>query len=88
MKIRFHSHTYYPLRSPEGRRLCAIMLVLSLIQDAVAEVMGANLQGQDAANQLLSRILQAVEGITIGDDTIGRAARRYESRMARMGGGL
>lgn len=61
---------------------------LSVIQDAVAEVMGANLQGQDSANELLRRILQAVEGIQIGDDTIGRAARRYESRMVRMGGAL
>ncbi|MBQ9109516.1 MAG: hypothetical protein IJY02_05795 [Oscillospiraceae bacterium] len=61
---------------------------LSVIQDAVAEVLGANLQGQDDANLLLRRILAAVEGIQIGDDTIGRAARRYENRMARMGGAL
>ena len=61
---------------------------LSVIQDAVAEVMGANLQGQDDANDLLRRILQAVEGIHIGDDAIGSAARRYESRMARIGGVL
>lgn len=61
---------------------------LSVIQDAVANVMGAGLQGQDETCALLRQLLAAVEGITIGDETIGRAARRYESRRAVMGGVL
>ena len=61
---------------------------LSLIEEAVANVLGANLAGQDAANQLLRNILAAVQDIRVGDEVIGRAARRYEDRMAVMGGVL
>ena len=61
---------------------------LSLIQDAVAEVLGANLAGQDAQTALLRHILAAIEGISVGDEVIGRAARRYEDRMAVLGGVL
>ena len=53
-----------------------------------ANVLGANLAGQDAANQLLRNILAAVQDIRVGDEVIGRAARRYEDRMAVMGGVL
>ena len=59
---------------------------LSTIEEAVANVLGAGLAGQDDANALLRQILAAIEGITVGDETIGRAARRYERRMAVMGG--
>ena len=58
---------------------------LATIQQAVAEVMG---QGSADTNRLLAQILTAIAAIQVGDDTIGRAARRYESRMALMGGGL
>jgi hypothetical protein len=61
---------------------------LSLIEEAVANVLGEGLAGQDAACQLLGRILTAVENIRVGDEVIGRAARRYEDRMAVMGGVL
>lgn len=58
---------------------------LTTIQQAVAEVLG---QGSADTNRLLAQILTAIGAIQVGDDTIGRAARRYESRMALMGGNL
>ena len=61
---------------------------LETIQEALANVLGASLPGQQAANELLAQILTAIEGITVGDDTIGRAARRYEQQMAMLGGVL
>ena len=61
---------------------------LSTIQEALSNVLGASLPGQQAANELLAQILTAIEGITVGDETIGRAARRYEQRMAVLGGAL
>ena len=61
---------------------------LSTIQEAVAEVLGSSLSGQERGNALLQSILAAIEGITLGDEVIGRAARRYEDRMAVMGGVL
>lgn len=59
---------------------------LSTIQEAVAQVMGASLEGQDRTEALLTQILGAVLGIRVGDEVIGRAARRYEQRLAGMGG--
>lgn len=61
---------------------------LATIQEALSNVLGASLPGQQAANELLAQILTAIQGITVGDDTIGRAARRYEQRMAVLGGAL
>lgn len=61
---------------------------LSTIEEAVANVLGGSLEGQDASNRLLAQILTAIENIRVGDDTIGKAARRYEQRMAVMGGVL
>ena len=61
---------------------------LSLIEDAVANVLDGALAQQDAACELLRGILTAVENIRVGDEVIGRAARRYEDRMAVMGGVL
>ena len=61
---------------------------LSLIEEAVANVLGESLAGQEAACRLLENILAAVQGISVGDEVIGRAARRYEERMAVMGGVL
>ena len=58
---------------------------LATIQQAVAQVMG---QGSQDTNRLLAQILTAIGSIEVGDETIGRAARRYESRMALMGGAL
>ena len=58
---------------------------LATIQQAVAQVMG---QGSADTNRLLAQILTAIGEIEVGDDTIGRAARRFESRMALMGGAL
>ena len=59
---------------------------LSTIQEAVAQVMGASLEGQDRTEALLTQILGAILGIQVGDEVIGRAARRYEQRLAGMGG--
>lgn len=54
---------------------------LATIQEALANVLD-----REATNDLLAQILTAIEGIQVGDETIGRAARRYENRMAVMGG--
>ena len=59
---------------------------LTVIQEAVASVMGETLAGQDRTEELLRQILVAIGAIRVGDEVIGRAARRYESRMAGMGG--
>lgn len=64
---------------------------LATIQEAVAAVMG-DLEGTNAAGfaatvDKLEQLLALVSGIELGDTTIGRAARRYEKRMATMRGG-
>ena len=63
---------------------------LSTIQEAVAQVMVGPLNAVlDCLNDsvdLQQRLLGAVAGIRIGDEVIGRAARRYERRQAMMGG--
>lgn len=64
---------------------------LETIQEAVADVMGKYIFEASAAQQgtteVLMDILQAVMGIEIGDETIGAAAGRYNSRRAVMRGG-
>lgn len=61
---------------------------LSLIQEALASVLEGSTGAVADTNRLLAQILDAVGAIEVGDDTIGRAARRYENRMAVMGGVL
>lgn len=58
---------------------------LSVIQEAVAAVL---LPGQNESNQLLAQLLGAVSGIRVGDETIGRAAQRYQRRQLKMEGGF
>lgn len=59
---------------------------LSTIQEAVATVMAdyeaANLAGHEATVEVLQQILVAVLGIEVGDTTIGKAANRYNEKMA------
>jgi hypothetical protein len=59
---------------------------LATIEQAVAGVMHdsiqSNLAGHEATVQVLRQILGAVLGIRIGDETIARAAQRYEEKMA------
>lgn len=59
---------------------------LATIEQAVAGVMQdsiqSNLAGHEATVQVLRQILGAVLGIRIGDETIARAAQRYEEKMA------
>lgn len=63
---------------------------LATIQEAVAQVMAdatdANLQGHAQTVAVLQRILEAVLGISIGDDTIAAAVQRHDHRMALMRG--
>ena len=65
---------------------------LSTIQQAVAAVMqdyqDGNLAALEQISGVLRRILEAVYGIHIGDDTIGRAAERYRNRKAVITGGV
>lgn len=58
---------------------------LATIQEAVAAVL---LPGQNESNQLLSQLLAAVAGIRVGDETIGRAAQRYQRQRLRTEGGF
>ncbi len=59
---------------------------LETIQEAVALVMqdyaASNLAGHEATVAVLREILEAVLGITIGDDVIANAVSRYQTRMA------
>lgn len=71
----------------DQRRGTNIEAPLSLIEEAVANVLGRQ-EGADGVCALLADILAAVQGISVGDEVIGRAARRYEDRMAVMGGVL
>ena len=64
---------------------------LATIQEAVAAVMGdqtgAIVSGFEMSVAVQREILEAVLGISIGDEVIGNAVRRYNRRMAVMQGG-
>ena len=64
---------------------------LSTIQEAVAAVMQDVQDGELAALQqvtdTLRQILEAVYGIRVGDEVIGRAAQRYQLRQTVITGG-
>ena len=65
---------------------------LTTIQQAVALVMedvtAAQLAGQNATVEVLRQILEAVLGIEVTEDTLGRAAARYNARQAMITGGF
>ncbi len=65
---------------------------LATIQEAVALVMqdfvAGNMAGHEATVAVLREILEAVLGISIGDDVIAGAVSRYNTRMAVVKGGL
>jgi hypothetical protein len=65
---------------------------LSTIQEAVAVVMqeqtDAILAGFEASVGVQKEILEAVLGISIGDDVIGNAVARYNRKQAITRGGL
>lgn len=65
---------------------------LTTIQEAVALVMedqtGAILRGFEATLGVQKEILEAVLGIQIGDEVLGKAVSRYNRRMAVMQGGF
>ena len=64
---------------------------LATIQQAVAAVMQDMQEGELAAltqvSRLLSQILEAVCGIRVGDEVIGRAVQRYQRQQGVMTGG-
>ena len=64
---------------------------LSTIQEAVALVMedqtAAIMAGFETSVEVQKAILEAVLGISIGDDVIGQASQRYMQKMAIMRGG-
>ena len=59
---------------------------LSVIQDAVAQVLGDRLDGMmagfDATVEELRRLHDTVSAIEVGDAVIGKAAARYQQKMA------
>lgn len=63
---------------------------LTTIQEAVALVMedmtGGMMAGFEALLEENQRLRAAVEGIEVGDSTIGQAANRYNQRMAMIRG--
>ena len=65
---------------------------LTTIQEAVALVMddqtSAILRGFEASLSVQREILEAVLGISIGDDVLGNAVQRYNRRLAVMQGGM
>lgn len=64
---------------------------LATIQEAVALVMddmiASNMAGQEMIVGVLRELLEAVLGIRIGDEVIGRAVQRYNQKRAVMYGG-
>ena len=64
---------------------------LSVIQEAVALVMqdytASNMAGHEATVAVLQELLEAVLGISIGDDVIANAVSRYDRKMAVVRGG-
>ena len=65
---------------------------LTTIQQAVAAVMedvtAAQMAGHNATVGVLREILEAVLGIELTEDTLGRAAARYNARQAMITGGF
>lgn len=63
---------------------------LSVIQEAVAVVLGEQLDalmaGFDATVSEIRQLHDTVSGIEVGDTVIGKAARRYERKMAVVNG--
>ena len=57
---------------------------LSTIQDAVSAVVSVQ---NDETQYILREILEAILGIQIGDEVIGRASQRYNNSMIKMYGG-
>ena len=64
---------------------------LATIQEAVALVMddmiASNMAGQEMIVGVLRQLLEAVMGIRVGDEVIGRAVQRYNRKMAVVKGG-
>ncbi len=64
---------------------------LSTIQEAVAitmeDMIASNMAGHQATVELLREILQAVLGISIGDDLLAGAVRRYNAKLSVITGG-
>ena len=64
---------------------------LATIQEAVALVMedmiASNTAGQEMIAGVLKELLEAVMGIRVGDEVIGRAVQRYNRKMAVVKGG-
>ena len=58
--------------------------------ETIRQALALELAGRDdrAVTELLGQILQAVLGIQIGDEVIGRAADRYTRKMAVVRGGV
>ena len=61
---------------------------LATIQEAVALTMGDLSAGQEATVQVLTDLLQAVLGISIGDEQLAAAVDRCHARRAVMRGGF
>lgn len=65
---------------------------LATIQEAVALVMEdlirSNIAGHEATVAVLKDILEAILGIEIGDNVLGQAVSRYNSKMAIIRGGV
>lgn len=58
---------------------------LSTIQEAVSSVISAQ---NGEIQETLREILEAILGIQIGDETIGRASQRYNNSILKMHGGV
>ena len=77
---------------PAGKPFLAVVAPLTTIQDAVALVMEdqtqAILRGFETSVGIQKEILEAVLGIRIGDDVLGRAVDRYHRRIHALQGGF
>lgn len=67
------------LEAPEG-------LIRDIIKDEMSDVFGGMMAGFEAVVEEVRNLRDTVDGIEVGDTTIGQAANRYNCRMAVMRG--
>ena len=80
------------LRMPSSVAARPAMATGGAFFDQVVELLTDLVEGSNARenenNQLIKQLIETVSGIRLGDETIGRAAERYNRRMAIIQGGF
>ena len=69
------------IEAPEG-------LIRSIFQEEMSDAVAGMMSGFEALLEENRALRSVVEGIEVGDTTIGQAANRYNRRLAVMEGGV